>query len=186
MNKPFEKKLMFSSLFNKALQLAAHKKYNEAIQIFNQAATLYPSNSYTYSNIGAAFIELGKYKEAVINLEKSLILNPNNFVALNNMGAALNGLGRFFEAIVNLDKALLLNPNYAESHFNKGQVFLLMKRKNDSIECFETALAIDPDLKERVNRAKQIIFDRKLSSFLTERCKSVLQIINFINKGCKL
>ena len=58
--------------------LYEEKKLNEAIEVLEMSAKLFPESEETYSSLGLAYAEAGKRRQAIKNFKKCLSLNPEN------------------------------------------------------------------------------------------------------------
>jgi tetratricopeptide (TPR) repeat protein len=65
------------------------EKYKDAIDCFDKAIELSPSEPSYYTDKGGALYELKKYDESIIFYEKAIELSPNYADAYNDKGNAL-------------------------------------------------------------------------------------------------
>ena len=61
------------------------KKYQEAINDYDEAIELCPDNSSCYHVRGVAYEKMGKYEEAVNDYNKAIELDPNCKIAIENL-----------------------------------------------------------------------------------------------------
>lgn len=59
-------------------ELYEDKKLDEAIEVLELSAKLFPESGDTYHHLGAAYAEAGKKRQAIKNYKKCLQLNPEN------------------------------------------------------------------------------------------------------------
>jgi predicted O-linked N-acetylglucosamine transferase (SPINDLY family) len=83
-----------------------------ALQSFDLALRLDPSNAVTYNNRGIALSSLGQFEAAAQSLSKAIELGMQQAATFNNLAIALFNLKRFTEAISNYQKAFELNPDH--------------------------------------------------------------------------
>jgi len=133
-------------MFLEGQKLIRLKRYEEAIEYFDQSLALDPNNADVWYSKGTVLYELKQYEEAINCLDRSLTLDPNNDNAWYYKGAILYELGRYEEAINCFDQLLALNPNDAVAWHYKGAALYELKRYKDAVECFDRALAINPNL----------------------------------------
>jgi tetratricopeptide (TPR) repeat protein len=119
------------------------KKYNNAIQCFDNALEIEPNNTNAWNNKGLALDDLCKHYEAIECYDRALEINTNNANAWNNKGAAIYHLGKYNEAIQCFDKAIEIEPNYSKTWYNKGLSLYYLGKYNEAIECYDRALEIN-------------------------------------------
>ena len=91
--------------------------YEDAIRAYNKAIKYDRSFGWSYTNLGIAYLQLGKYAEAVLLLQKSLELlatDKERAVAWNELGNLYRCLNDYHNAVVSYQKADELDP-YQES-----------------------------------------------------------------------
>ena len=88
----------------------AEKKFSEAIQHYDEAIRLDPSNASLYSNKSACYASLGQWEEAAREA-KACIAKDSNFVkGYGRLATAEAELGRYDHAISTLYSALSKDP----------------------------------------------------------------------------
>jgi len=93
----------------------------DAIEDFNQAITLEPTNFRYYQARGNVRSSLGDYQGAVEDFTKVIELAPSgNAYAYSERGLSLAALGRYREAIADYDQAINLVPRYIMAHYGRG------------------------------------------------------------------
>jgi tetratricopeptide (TPR) repeat protein len=73
-------------LLKQANQLKRAGKLDEAIALYQKAIEINPNFSWTYNNLGDAFVKQGKLDEAVVEYRRAIEVNPNSawlFYSLN-------------------------------------------------------------------------------------------------------
>ncbi|CAK60700.1 unnamed protein product, partial (macronuclear) [Paramecium tetraurelia] len=102
--------------------LKNQNKYTEAIECYEQAISIIPSNDSAWNNKGSILNDLNKYLEALECYDKAISINPKCDIAWSNKGFALHNLKKYQDAVDCYDKALsiCINP-------------LRLKRKADSL-----------------------------------------------------
>jgi len=83
---------IYNNLGNELMKL---KRYNDAMNDFNVAITLYPDFEMAYINRATNKYFLGKYKEALLDYEHAMTLNPNNPQIYYRMALTYRSLGDF-------------------------------------------------------------------------------------------
>ncbi|KAG5651562.1 hypothetical protein H0H81_008240 [Sphagnurus paluster] len=89
------------------------KKFDDAIQSYNQAVTLDPSNPVYYSNRAAAHSSKGDHLAAVGDAEKAISVDPKFVKAYHRLGHAQYSLGDFEAAASAFERGLKLDSTNA-------------------------------------------------------------------------
>ena len=66
-----------SAWINKGISYAMLKKYDKALECFDEAISINPSESKAWYNKGLVLYLVGKFKDALECANKALELNPN-------------------------------------------------------------------------------------------------------------
>ena len=147
------------SFTNKAQELYASGKLNQAVDAYQEAINVDPGNAANFVSLARMQVFSGEYEEAITNTQNALLKNPNNPIAHAVQGWALGFQEKYGEAEVEVRKALELDPNnalahayYAEILINQGDYNLFDK----AIEESQAAQALDPSSME-THRARGIV-----------------------------
>lgn len=96
------------------IQLARALGGEEAIRLLREA----PGGAEVFSELGTAYLGLGRPAEALTEFGRALALTPRDPRALNNRGAALLALGQTEAARRDFERALALDPCLFEARLN--------------------------------------------------------------------
>jgi tetratricopeptide (TPR) repeat protein len=122
------------------------KNYEEAIRLFQEAATQDPTQHVIYANLADAYSQTRKYNEAAESYKKAIELKPDEPAYYNNIGIVYGNAGKIDEAIQNLQKAAELNPpGAAQSYYNLGAVLTNRGRTNEAATAFKKAIEFNPE-----------------------------------------
>ncbi|WP_209625837.1 tetratricopeptide repeat protein [Methanobacterium petrolearium] len=132
----------------KGLQLMKIKEYRKAIDSFDKALELEPSNVMILNIKGISLTEIRKFSRASKVFDKALKLDPENTKVLNNKGNNLTKAFKHQEAIDCYNKALKINPDNSRVLYNKGIAMGMLEKYQNSVECFNRALKLDPENSE--------------------------------------
>lgn len=88
-----------------------NKEYTEALNCYNEAAALEPSNHIHFSNRSACYFNMSNYLKALEDAETSIKIKTDYIKGYQRKASALEKLDRAEEAIETLKKALELDPN---------------------------------------------------------------------------
>ena len=141
-------------MFNKGLSLLELKRYEEAIQCFDDVRL---DDWRADFEKGLCLVELGRFEEAVKTLKKGFILFPSYVWGLLNMGRALNGLGQFEEALRYSQEALAEHPGNSWIWTVRGISLAGLDRTKEALQSFDEALQLEPKNEEaQLEKAKLI------------------------------
>ena len=122
-----------------------------AINAYDVALRLNPSNAEAYNNRGNVKDDLGQYEAAIADYDAALRLNPNYADAYHNRSIAKSRRGQYEAAIADCDAALRLNPNYADAYNNRGVAKGLLSQYEAAIADYDAALRLNPNYADAYN-----------------------------------
>jgi len=124
-------------------------KFEEALQHYNKALELSPSNIHLYGNRAAVFIRMNQHDKALADADKAIAINPNWGRAHHRRGTALHHQEKYLEA----KKAFLTGLHYEpdneaikksldETNEKIQQKGLVCRKVTQSVDCFECSLCL--------------------------------------------
>ncbi|XP_064795888.1 LOW QUALITY PROTEIN: protein O-mannosyl-transferase TMTC1-like [Oncorhynchus masou masou] len=124
-------------------------RYEEALQVYREAATLQPDNTDIWLALAQVLAMAGRSKEAE-KMTLGIILKQGNCIECYRLLSAIySKRGNFTEALDALDKALLQNPIdmsvRAELHFSKGNQLREMNQLDRAFESYKLVVELKPD-----------------------------------------
>jgi tetratricopeptide (TPR) repeat protein len=131
-------------VYRMALIYTLELDFEDAIEEYDKAIKLDPSNPWYHYNKGSVLDELQRHEEAIEEFDKAIELNPSHPRYHNNKGIALRKLHRYQDAIEEYDKAIKLDPSNPWYHYNKGSVLRKLHRYQEAIEEFDKAIELNP------------------------------------------
>jgi tetratricopeptide (TPR) repeat protein len=135
--------------FDAGVELFDQKQYAEAIDSFNAAIKLDPTQPAVYARLGDSYRELKKYDEALQAYDKAIELEPSNTNLLTNKGVVLNKMGKTKEAQKIFKEAAEKNPaGGAQSLYNLGVTMFNDGKMEEATNAFRQAIAADPNYAE--------------------------------------
>ena len=120
------------------------KKYDLAIQQYNEAIKINIADHEAYTNRGNVYFELNKPNLAFADYKKALAIKPDYVSAMDNVGALFGLRLQYDSALIYLNKALTANPRYMPAYKNRALVNLGMNRNEDALKDFRKLLEYDP------------------------------------------
>ena len=107
-------------------------KYKEALEYFDKALEIDPTNVNVLISKGTVFLNQNKYTNSLECFDKALEIDPYYVYALNNKGNVLYNLGKYQEAIEWYDKALKVDPTLIVAKTNKKMALEQLSKEKTS------------------------------------------------------
>jgi len=120
----------------KAQELFAQQKWQEALDELRAAISMNPYNSSWYFNIGLTLDELGRFDEALEAYTKALRIEPDDIEALHRLGIDQARLGRFDQALATFDQITRLDSSYEPAYCERIAVYAAMGNHEKAEETF--------------------------------------------------
>jgi len=122
-----------------------------AIEAYESALKIAPSDYEVLYNLGTVYIGLKDYVNALICFEKSLDISPYYQNTLNNLGVVYNYTGRLEESIKILKKSLELNRENPSTYNNIGVAYSKSGLPAEAIKYFQYAINLNPEYVSALN-----------------------------------
>ena len=120
------------------------KQYPSAVESIRRAIAEKADRPLYYSNLGAAYREMGNLDEAIRSFHEAIRLSPGLAGAHYNLGLALACIGQHEEAVAALREAVRHDSQFTDAWSSLGSALAACGRHTDAIDCFDRALEIDP------------------------------------------
>ncbi|HKA15716.1 MAG TPA: tetratricopeptide repeat protein [Myxococcota bacterium] len=133
-------------LRQRAEQLAAGGRCEEALPRARRARELDPRDSRAALIEGRCLLRLGQYRESIAPLEAARELDPNASGVATDLGQAHYHLDEIDAASAELDRAERENPNDARTQLYRGLVLSRQAKQREAGAAFDRASALDPGL----------------------------------------
>jgi tetratricopeptide (TPR) repeat protein len=133
---------------NRARDLMASGKYEEAIPIYRALVNAVPGNAGLITNLGVACHMAGHETEAVAEFMKALKLDPHNIAAHLYLSYAYLSLGEDAKAIPHLEVAVRSEPSDADVRGNLAEALFATKKFRKATTEFEKLAQLKPDSPE--------------------------------------
>jgi tetratricopeptide (TPR) repeat protein len=140
--------------FNLGLTYTETKDYARAIQAFDEAIRLNPSDADNLTSRGTAYFENGDYAQSIADFNEALALSPANAKIYYNRANAYSQAGQADNAVQDYTQAILLQENYAQAYHERGLVYLETKAYDKAIADLQKALELSPENQETSSQLK--------------------------------
>jgi tetratricopeptide (TPR) repeat protein len=122
------------SLFQQALELHKAGDILGAIAAYQASLNLNPDNPGAHSNLGAAFVRLGRYDEAITEYRTAVEAEPKNATFQFNLGLAYYKSAQIPPAAGAFAAVLTLQKDHLNARLLLGDCYLQMGRFQDTID----------------------------------------------------
>lgn len=142
----------------------AEKRYDAAIQSYQDLLKADPKNAVFMNMIGIAYLDLSNYDQAKRYFIRASKADKKNSSAVNNLGMVYYHQKNFRRAIREYQIATTIDPGQAASHANLGFAYYNTNKFLEAATEFQKAIEIDPSIFERNDRAGNTVQDRSVSN----------------------
>jgi len=115
----------FDRIVREAVALHEAGQYQQALQLYDDAVSRWPSLALLWNNRGTTLLELARHAEAAESYRRALQLAPELHDARVALASCLQSLGYLSEAQAACDIVLQAVPDHAEAHWNQALLLLL-------------------------------------------------------------
>jgi hypothetical protein len=133
----------------------AEKRYEAAIQSYQDLLKADPKNAIFMNMIGIAYLDLSNFNQARKYFIRASKADKKYSSAVNNLGMVYYHQKDFRRAIREYQRAVVIDPNMAGTHANLGFAYYNSNRFTE---------AADPRIFERNDRVGTIVQDRSVSN----------------------
>ena len=134
--------------------LANGNRPEEALEYFDKAIQILPTNDFAWGDKGLILDKLGRADEALESFSQAIAIDSKNPITWHNKGLTLIKLKKLEEAIECFDKAIEYNEKYAKAWYNKGRALAMLNKADEGQKCFDTARKHDPFLYSKLKKMK--------------------------------
>jgi tetratricopeptide (TPR) repeat protein len=140
----------------------AEKRYEAAIQSYQDLLKADPKNAIFMNMIGIAYLDLSNYDQAKKYFARAVKADKKYSSAVNNLGMVYYHQKNFGGAIRQYQKAAAIDPNQAGTHSNLGFAYYNSNKYPEAAAEFQKALELDPNIFERNDRVGTMVQDRSV------------------------
>jgi Tfp pilus assembly protein PilF len=121
-------------------------QYQLAMNDYNQAIAISPSNNVFYTSRAVLWMDLGNNDRAMQDLDQAILLKPDYGLAFVNRGIVLHNLKRPNEALVALSKAIELEPTqWWQAYESRAEIYEERSDWRASYNDANKMIEIDPN-----------------------------------------
>ncbi len=125
-----------SNLNKEALKLMGVKRFDEAIELLEEALELDDTNDEIWNSISYCYDAVGKYQLALDAAKKAVELGDVNEIEYSNLGNAYYDLGQTEEAKKAFEKSLEIKDDYFYSLYGLGVYYSNLEQYDKALEYF--------------------------------------------------
>ena len=153
--------LELNNLLLKGKQHVEEQDYDQALETYQQAATLDRQNSQIFSGIGYVQTLRKDYDAAVAAYKQAIALAPNEPKLYYALGYSLGNAGENLAAAKAYEKAIELEPDNIQNHLGLGVVLLREREYDRAIEAYYRVLALAPDNEQAYKIVSSILIEQQ-------------------------
>lgn len=127
-----------------------------ALPYLNQALAMDPTQEFTMTFLGTAYLMLNRLDEAIVQFQHALIKSPGYKVAEDNLALATGQKGHFTEVADSAKAALALTPDSPELLTLLGRAYFYLGQPQNAVDTLRKSLRIKPENKEALNELGKI------------------------------
>lgn len=137
-------RLEAEELNRQAVSRTGEKRFDEAIELLNNAIKLAPEFVEAHLNLGTVHQYAGRPEIAVGHIKRGLQLDPRSHIGHNQLGVVYDELGKLDMSIESFKTATELKPDFALAHFNLGAAYAWTGRLKPAEAALQKATRLDP------------------------------------------
>ena len=130
------------SFANLANMYAELERFDEAIDLLNQAVNLKPHLAVLYNNRGSVFLRQGQFDRALQDLNRAITMSPDYATAYYNRGRLFAKQGRDAQAVAEYTIAIGKDSQLIEAFVNRGNTYFREKKFQKALEDYDQAVAL--------------------------------------------
>jgi tetratricopeptide (TPR) repeat protein len=142
----------------------AEKRYEAAIQSYQDLLKADPKNAIFMNMIGIAYLDLSNYNQAKKYFLRASKADKKYSSAVNNLGMVYYHQKDFGRAIREYQRAAVIDPDQAGTHANLGFAYYNTNKFTEAAVEFQKAIELDPRIFERNDRVGTMVQDRSVSN----------------------
>lgn len=113
---------------NEGVVLAAQKRFSDAVEHLDRAASIDPTNDLALWNLAIVHMEMQQFEAAADDLHRAITINPTSAGYHEKLGTVLVELERWDDAREEFENAIELDEDLFKAYFKLGQI---LERQDD-------------------------------------------------------
>ena len=142
----------------------AEKRYEAAIQTYQDLLKDDPKNAVFLNMIGIAYLDLSNYNQARKYFIRASKADKKYSSPVNNLGMVYYHQKDFRRAIREYQRAAVIDPSLAGTHANMGFAYYNTNKFPEAAVEFQKAIELDPRIFERNDRVGTMVQDRSVTN----------------------
>jgi len=142
----------------------AEKRYEAAIQTYQDLLKDDPKNAVFLNMIGIAYLDLSNYNQARKYFIRASKADKKYSSPVNNLGMVYYHQKDFRRAIREYQRAAVIDPSLAGTHANLGFAYYNTNKFPEAAVEFQKAIELDPRIFERNDRVGTMVQDRSVTN----------------------
>ncbi|NEO30990.1 MAG: tetratricopeptide repeat protein [Symploca sp. SIO3C6] len=134
-----------TDLYNRGETLLELRRYEDALEAYNQAVEIRPEYAQAWKGIGNTLFGLQRYEDALEAYDQAIELLPDYLEAWKDRGKALEQLQRYQQSLDAFDSAIRIAPADLEAWNERGNLQIKLKQYSAAIASFDEALELRPE-----------------------------------------
>lgn len=130
--------------YDEGFKLMQQKKYQMAVEQFNNAIAKNPKFTKAYSMRGSCYFILKDYKAAIADMDKALEFTPQDVTSLFTRGQAYLFLGDSKKALVDFNALSKLQPENPKVYYQRAICYFRLGNLHECIQDCSKAISYAP------------------------------------------
>jgi tetratricopeptide (TPR) repeat protein len=131
--------------FNAGILYLQFKKYDDAVNAFQQSILLEPNSAEANNNLGMALGSLKQYSRAAAAFQRAIALDRNLLIAHFNVGLMYSQMGQLKYAEFVYKILIRDHPEYAAGYDGMAVILSKSGRAREAIPLHQKAISLDTD-----------------------------------------
>lgn len=136
---------------NRGLAYLKLKRYEYALNDFNQVIKLNPNSAEAHTYRGTVYHDLEQYKVALSDFNQAIKLDSGLELAFLNRGINYLSMGQNENARKDFDQAIDLRPNFVLAYYNRGILYFGLEQYEKVLNDCSRAIDLNPDFYQAFN-----------------------------------
>ena len=137
-------KIFAAECFNAmALVETGMGRTNEAIEAYQRAIQLAPTQMFPWNNLGILYFKLNRTEDALVAFQKAIEIKPGDAVGWNGLGDVYMKLSRPEEAVRSYLKAIEFTPNFPAAWCGLGDAYYSANNIENAFKAYQKSFTLN-------------------------------------------